>query len=54
MKIYIYVTPKCANYIGAHTANYFQCTLRHKTDIKAKQGINVIGKEGKKKLKLRR
>ena len=36
-KICIHVTPKCANCIGAHAANFQHCTLRHKAEINAKK-----------------
>lgn len=36
-KIYIYMTPKCANYIRAHIANFSHYISRYKIQINAKK-----------------
>ena len=62
-KIYVHITPKCANCTGAHAANSSRCTSRYKAEINPKKekktkkiqkenkGTNNIGNEIKEKEK---
>ena len=46
-KICVYVTPKCANCMGAHTSNSPHYSLRYKAEISAKKKAKKIQKEKK-------
>ena len=51
-KICAHVTAKCANRRGNHTANFPQCTSRHKADMQARQEKKLMGKRGKEKIQV--